>query len=232
MLKGEINLNDNKSAFKADEYDDNIKRVIPYYEDIYAQTADIVNKYVQSSVSWLDVGCGTGKMGSIAFKAADIEKFAFCDSSSEMIETVKKRFDFPESEFIIADIRELNYANEFDVVTAIQVNHYFEWEDRITAVKKCFNALKNGGIFISFENFAPYSNIGEKLFLDRWRSYQLNHGRSRRECEQHIGRYKREYFPITLSEHTNVRKMQDLPMRKYFGFLICRQDYWESNRIW
>ncbi len=199
-------MDDNKSAFKADEYDDNIKRVIPYYEDIYAQTADIVNKYVQSAVSWLDVGCGTGKMGSIAFKAADIEKFAFCDSSSEMIETVKKRFDFPESEFIIADIRELNYANEFDVVTAIQVNHYFEWEDRITAVKKCFNALKNGGIFISFENFAPYSNIGEKLFLDRWRSYQLNHGRSRRECEHHIGRYKREYFPITLSEHTNVMK--------------------------
>lgn len=148
-----------------------------------------------------------------------------------MIETVKKRFDFPESEFIIADIRELNYANEFDVVTAIQVNHYFEWEDRITAVKKCFNALKNGGIFISFENFAPYSNIGEKLFLDRWRSYQLNHGRSRRECEQHIGRYKREYFPITLFEHTNVMKNADLPMRKYFGFLICRQDYWESNRI-
>ena len=59
-------MNDNKSAFKADEYDDNIKRVIPYYEDIYAQTADIVNKYVQSAVSWLDVGCGTGKMGSIA----------------------------------------------------------------------------------------------------------------------------------------------------------------------
>ena len=57
-------MDDNKSAFKADEYDDNIKRVIPYYEDIYAQTADIVNKYVQSAVSWLDVGCGTGKMGS------------------------------------------------------------------------------------------------------------------------------------------------------------------------
>ena len=45
MLKGEINLNDNKSAFKADEYDDNIKRVIPYYEDIYAQTADIAVSY-------------------------------------------------------------------------------------------------------------------------------------------------------------------------------------------
>lgn len=199
-------MNYNRSAFNAVDYDSNIKKVIPYYEDFYIQTADIINKHANNSLSWLDVGCGTGKMGSIAFNTADIKKFVFCDSSPEMIETVKKRFNFPEAEFYISDILKLNYINEFDVVTAIQVNHYFKPEDRIVAIEKCYKALKNGGIFISFENFAPYSNTGERLFLDRWSSYQLDHGRNQRDCENHIGRYRKEYFPITLSEHINVMK--------------------------
>lgn len=63
--------------FKADEYDDNIKRVIPYYEDIYAQTADIVNKYVQSAVSWLDVGCGTGKWEVLLLKPRILRNLHF-----------------------------------------------------------------------------------------------------------------------------------------------------------
>lgn len=38
-------MNNNTSAFNAAEYDDKIKRTLPYYEEFYKQIVDIVNIY-------------------------------------------------------------------------------------------------------------------------------------------------------------------------------------------
>ncbi len=40
------------------------------------------------------------------------------------------------------DVQKLNYANEFDVITAIQVNHYLHINERRIALQKCYEALK------------------------------------------------------------------------------------------
>lgn len=116
---------------------------------------------------WLDVGCGIGKMGSIAFENITLEKFVFCDCSDGMIKIVKERFNFQNAEFSVCDVQELDYANEFDVITAIQVNHYFNKSSRKIALTKYYTALKNNGLFISFENFA-HLLIWENLFI--WKS--------------------------------------------------------------
>lgn len=199
-----MGLKDNISAFTSTEYDEKIKRTLPYYEEFYKQVIDTVKVYSPHALKWLDVGCGTGKMADFAFKEAVIKKFVFCDCASEMIEIAKKRFNVSNAEFIVSDIRELNFRSEFDVITAIQVNHYFHSEERKNAISKCYRALKKGGIFINFENFAPFSKIGEQLYLDRWRSYQLKQGKKDEDCDKHIKRYNEEYFPISLSEHLRV----------------------------
>lgn len=194
-------MKDNVSAYSSTEYDEKIKRTLPYYEEIYKQVIDLVHIHNSKALTWLDVGCGTGKMAEIAFSKFNLEKFVFCDCSADMIKTVKKRFDFPNADFLVANVKELEFIDKFDVVTAILVNHYLQKEERITAIKKCYASLKEGGMFISFENFAPYSDLGEQLYLNRWKSYQLEQGKSVAECEQHISRYKKDYFPVTLSEH-------------------------------
>lgn len=51
-----------------------------------------------------------------------------------MIEIVKERFPYPNTEFILCDLQELSYFNEYDVITAIQVNHYLQREERKKAV--------------------------------------------------------------------------------------------------
>ncbi len=199
-------MNDNTSAFSSDEYDDKIKRTLPYYEDFYRQICDVVRIYKASPLRWLDVGCGTGKMSQAAFETADIERFVFSDNSPQMIDIAKKRFCRPNTEFIISDVRNMNFCNEFDVVTAVQVNHYFKKEERIDALCSCFKALKKGGIFFSFENFAPFTDTGLRLYLNRWKAYQRKNGKSAEECEKHISRYGREYFPITITEHIDIMR--------------------------
>lgn len=190
----------NVSAFCAEEYDEEIRRALPYYEEFYRQAIDVVQACQTGALAWLDVGCGTGKMAELAFETVKLKRFVCLDSSSEMIQLARARFASPCAEFQVADVREWDYDNEFDVVTAIQVNHYLQKEERRKSLQNCWKALKTGGVFISFENFAPNSRILQQLYLERWKTYQLRQGKDREECERHIARYGKAYFPITLSE--------------------------------
>lgn len=198
---------DNVSVFKAEDYDEKIKQTLPYYDEFYVQITDIVySMYGYSNINWLDVGCGTGKMAETAFSRLSIENFTFCDYSQEFIDISKQRFSKSRANFIVADIRKINFSNKFDVVTAVQVNHYFNKIDRATVIRNCYNALKSNGMFITFENFAPESKITEQLYLRRWKTYQQVRGKTEKESDNHIRRYGNDYFPITLRQHIELIK--------------------------
>lgn len=200
----ETKVNDNTSAFNALEYDEKVKKTLPYYKDFYKQVIDIVKIQFEKSLTWLDIGCGIGKMAEIALSMSNIEKFVFCDNSVNMLEIARQRFESENTEFTTSSILELHSHTQFDVITAIQVFHYFEREERIRAIKKCYEMLHTNGIFVTFENFAPQSKVGKKLFLERWKLYQLSQGKNIAKCNGHIDRYGKEYFPISISEHLKV----------------------------
>lgn len=199
-------MNDNKSAFNSTEYDRKIKQTLPYYDEFYEQVIELVKTLNQNALRWLDVGCGTGKMGSVAFKNLELERFVFCDSSDEMIKNAKEHFKCHDAEFSVCDIKDLPYANEFNVITAIQVNHYLHTDERKIALQKCYEALENDGLFISFENFAPFTNLGKSIYLEKWKRYQMKQGKDLEECESHIKRYGKDYFPITISENIELMR--------------------------
>lgn len=171
-------MKEHQPAFQAKEYGKQIRQALPYYEEFFKQAVGIASAFGKNGLSWLDVGCGTGKMAETAIGQLNISRFVFCDSSAEMIDTVRNKFPLSNAEFILEPAQKLAYTNEFDVVTAIQVNHYLYWEERVTAIKNCYCALKSGGIFITFENFAPFSAQGNNIALNRWKEYQIQNGKS------------------------------------------------------
>ena len=197
-------MSDNRSAFSASGYDRKIRQVLPYYEEFYRQVVELVKVLNQSAVRWLDIGCGTGEMGRAAFENVEIEQFVFCDSSDEMIKIAKERFAGRNAKFFVCDFRELVCAGEFDVITSIQVNHYLRMEERREVLLKCHEALKEHGPYIGFENFAPFTDLGKAVYLEKWKRYQMKQGRSPEECEEHLKRYGRDYFPISLSENMEL----------------------------
>lgn len=199
-------MNDNKSAFSSTEYNRKIKQTLPYYDELYEQVIELVKLFNYNTVRWLDIGCGTGKMGSIAFENLELERFVFCDSSDKMIKIAKERFKCHNAEFSICDIRKLTYANEFNVITAIQVNHYLHINERKIALKNVYEALENNGLFISFENFAPFTDLGKTVYLEKWKRYQMKQGKNLKECESHIKRYGKDYFPISILKNIELMR--------------------------
>ena len=136
-----------------------------------------------------------------------------------MLSDARKKLANQGCEFHCIGSEKLDFSNRFDIVTAIQSHHYFDRAARETAVKNCFNALKPGGIFICFENTAPFTECGKDLLLKRVEAFGLAAGRTPEEVRSHSARYNTEYFPITIKEH--------LELLEKTGFAACEL-FWHS----
>ena len=200
-------MNNRKVAFSTESYDKDILNTIPYYDEVYYQIADVISAYFSDkAISWLDVGCGTGKMAETALEQCNVEKMICTDNSSVMLQTAKQKIISSYVEFLELPIEKINYESQFDVITSILVNHYLTYGERMIAARNCYNALKEKGVYITFENFAPCDEMIKKLYLKRWEKYQCSKGKSIKECKKHLNRYNTEYFPITIQEQIKIMK--------------------------
>ncbi len=196
----------NSTPFNMAEYDKQIKRTLPFYEEMFRQVVDIVRILNLQSLRWLDVGCGTGKMARTVLDNFDIQKMVGIDVEKEMLERARGLCNDQKVKFLQYDVRELPYQEMFDIVTAIQINHYFRKDERIAAMKNCYDALSKNGIYISFENFAPDSEEAAALYLERWKEFQIANGKTKEDADLHIKRYGQNYFPISISESIGLLK--------------------------
>ncbi len=200
-------MSNRKAAFSAESYDRDILNTIPYYDGVYNQIADVISiAFLNKAVSWLDVGCGTGKMAEVALEQCNVEKMICTDHSSAMLEVARQKISSSYVEFLKLPMEGIDYDSQFDVISSILVNHYLSYEERMIAVRDCYNALEEEGIYITFENFAPCDGTMKKLYLKRWEKYQYSKGKSIEECEEHLRRYGTEYFPITIQDQIRILK--------------------------
>jgi len=200
----------NTTPMSAEEYDSKIEKTIPFYTEFYKQTIDLIKAFGFSNAKWLDTGCGTGALISKAISLNDFDGFQFvlCDPSEEMMDVAKNTLAGNKQvvDFCVCGSQQLGYIDEFTVITAIQSHHYMKYDTRVIAVKKCYEALKENGIFICFENFAPNCEQSKSIAMDRWGRYQSQHGKSDSDVETHLMRYGKNYFPITIAEHFSMLK--------------------------
>lgn len=197
----------NKTPFTANGYDENVRKVIPYYEIIYEQIIDLIKVYYgDKQVKILDTGCGSGKMAIEAEKALDFSEFVLCDPSQDMLDIAAERTKGIDCKFRKIGSEQLDYTEQFDVVTAIQSHHYFDRATRKAAVDNCFKALKKGGLFICFENTAPFTEQGKEIMLDRVAAFGEKAGRTQEQIVSHRARYGTEFFPLNISEHLELLK--------------------------
>lgn len=218
---------DNKSAFNVKQYDENVRKVIPFYDEIYSQIFDIIQTYSENRpLSVLDTGCGSGTFALKAYDCLNIDEMVLCDPSEKMLSDAQNKLKHKKCTFKCIGSENLNYKEKFDVVTAIQSHHYFSREMREKAVQNCFNSLKYGGIFIYTENIAPFSGTGKNIVLKRVEKFGINAGRSREEVSAHSARYNTEYFPINISEHLELLSRTGFETAEIFWYSYMQSGFY------
>lgn len=197
---------DNSTPISSTEYDDKIANTLPYYKDFFEQTFDVIEQCGFDKISWLDLGCGTGVLEEKALKRFKNVDFVLVDPSSEMLELAQDKLKEENMKFVCCGSNSIDFDSEFNVVTAIQSHHYMKEIDRKKAVDNVFKSLKEGGIFISFENVIPKDEYVKNIELKRWGRYQINHGKTEEEAKAHNARCGVNYYPITVDKHREILK--------------------------
>jgi tRNA (cmo5U34)-methyltransferase len=201
---------ENTTPCTASEYDSSVRMAIPFYDMFHSETIDLVKTIKPQVKCWLDTGCGTGVLVEKAISQFPETYFILADPSKEMLAEARKRLkSVPSNRISIMNCAcSENLPTEFacqpDVVTAIMCHHYCTPEERRKAVKCCFDALVPGGIFITFEHIYPDSEKQLEICLKRWKRFQMSHGRSEEEVEQHLSRFNKKYFPVRVSKHIKL----------------------------
>ena len=96
----EKTMSDNKSAFAVNQYDENVRKVIPHYDAIYEQIFSVITTYCGGKpVSVLDTGCGTGNFGVTAQNRLDLTELVLCDPSEKMLAEAQKKLADQGCEF-------------------------------------------------------------------------------------------------------------------------------------
>jgi len=203
---------DNTTPYKACEYDKNVRQTIPFYELFHAETIDLVKSLKPQAKTWLDTGCGMAYLVESALSHFPQTFFVLADPAEGMLIEAKKRLQkiSPERirfiDFAASEDLSGNLDLQPEVITAIMCHHYLKPEKRQDATAACFDLLAPAGVYITFENIRPYCEEVVELSLERWGRFQTSQGRSQAVVEEHLKRFNKAYFPITVDEHLDLLK--------------------------
>jgi tRNA (cmo5U34)-methyltransferase len=98
------------------------------------------------------------------------------------------------------------YLNKLcpQVITAVLSHHYLHKPQRREATQICHQLLDESGVFVTVENITAGTDEAISLALERWKRFQIEHGRSKSVAEEHAKRFNSEYFPISVEEHISL----------------------------
>lgn len=206
----------NSTPHKADTYDQQIYKTIPYYNCFHYETIQLVQTLALPPKRWLDTGCGTGTLVEQASSILPSTKFIMADPSESMLKQAREKLSHLQNRvsFMEAAGTEMlrgSMEEPVDVITAIQAHHYLSREGRRQATETCFYLLNQGGLYITFENIRPMTVEGTALGKTAWANFQIEQGKTPEAAAEHMKRFDKEYFPITIAEH--IQLMKDVGFR-------------------
>lgn len=222
----------NATPHLPEDYDARISDVLPYYLSFHQETINLVKSLPSSPKVWMDAGCGTGSLVNKAVEEFPDTKFLLLDPSEGMLEQANQKLSFhPASrlKFLKASTTQ-NFSQELeekpDVITAIQCHHYLSRENRARATSVCYNLLKEGGVYITFENIRPLTEEGITIGKRYWGNFQSARGRNEEEIQKHLERFDTEYFPINVEEYLKLLRETGFRIVEVFWYSYMQAGFY------
>ena len=157
-----------------------IKKNFSRYADVYDRYSIIQNFCAGRLITKvkadgfkkiLDVGCGTGNYTRLLKDKFPIAQIKAVDISSEMIKIAKKKLQGEGIEFIVADAEEVDFKEQFDMVSS---NVSFQWFENLeSALAKYKGLLTKDGLVL-------FSTFGPRTFCELHKSLEEFSGQSSR----------------------------------------------------
>jgi tRNA (cmo5U34)-methyltransferase len=198
-------MGDNTTAHAAADYEDEVRRTIPFHAILLEQAVDAALAAVPEPSRWLDTGCGPGRLVGLASARAPRCAFHLADPSAAMLALARAHNPaLAEDRFTLAPSEDLPDLGAFDVITAVQCHHYHDLAGRERAVRRCRELLAPGGALVIFENVRADTERGHEVQRRRWAAWQRAQGRSEEAVRAQLSREGTKFFPLRVGEHLDL----------------------------
>ena len=190
-----------KKQFEFDEnvasvFDDMLSRSIPHYEDMLNLTTSFALKYTTKESTIYDLGCSTATTLINIAKHSDVKlNLVGIDTSNAMIKRAKQKsnaygidIDFKTSNVIIS-----NYTLQF--IRPMQ---------REQLIKKIYDSLEVGSVFIFSEKVITDNKILNKQFIDEYYNFKKTQGYSEFEISQKREALENVLIPYSYEENKKM----------------------------
>lgn len=184
-------------------FDDMLKRSVPFYEEAMALTKRFALAYLKPGGRVYDLGCST------ASTLLDIERdlraeaeLVGIDNAHSMLEQARRKLRVYGSKIVLeeGDILAFDYRPA-QVFISNYTLQFIRPPVRETLIRKLFDALEPGGVFIFSEKVVTQEKRLNKLMIDGYYDFKKTQGYSEYEIMQKREALENVLIPYTEEEN-------------------------------
>ncbi|MEA3289267.1 MAG: carboxy-S-adenosyl-L-methionine synthase CmoA [Campylobacterota bacterium] len=190
----------------ASVFDDMLSRSVPFYEEMLNITTSFALKYLDQNDTVYDLGCSTAStLINIANHTDKDLDLIGIDTSEAMLARAKRK-----TKAYGHDITYINddiFNIEFNLSKVIISNYTLQFIrplQREKLIKKIYDSLDEGGIFIFSEKVISEDKILNKQFIDEYYNFKKEQGYSEFEIAQKREALENVLIPYTYDENKKM----------------------------
>ena len=190
----------------ASVFDDMIDRSVPYYAQMLELTTSFALKYIKDNSIIYDLGCSTAStLIDIANKSNKDLNLIGIDTSDAMLIRAKQKTKAygHHITFLHDDIFNINFKKS-DVIISNYTLQFVRPLQREKLIKKIYDSLEFGSVFIFSEKVITDNKILNKQFIDAYYSFKKTQGYSEFEIAQKREALENVLIPYSYEENKKM----------------------------
>ncbi|MFY9107684.1 carboxy-S-adenosyl-L-methionine synthase CmoA [Aliarcobacter cryaerophilus] len=192
----------------ASVFDDMLERSVPFYKQMQKLSISFANNFLKENSKVYDLGCSTASTLIELSKATPYKlNLVGIDNSEAMLQRASKKAKAfgVDIELLNSDIFDVELKNA-NLVLANYTLQFIRPINREKLVKKIYDSLEDGGIFIFSEKLVSQDSFLNKQFIDEYYSFKKTQGYSEFEISQKREALENVLIPYTEDENKKMIK--------------------------
>ena len=183
----------------AEGYDVQIRRLIPYYDDMIATGVELLVALAPHDGHVLDLGGGTGALSSAVLEALPSVRVTVVDLDPDMLGKAQRRLARFADRVAFHAGSFLDPLPSADAaVASLALHHVHDLRSKTALYRAIRNALSPGGVLLNLDAAVTEDARLNALVFDRMAARMADHGITNLEARGHFAAWADEdrYFPL------------------------------------
>ena len=192
----------------ASVFDDMLSRSVPFYDEVRKLIIALILSEQEEDKKVLDLGSSTAKFLLDLHSKMEVKmQLKGLDNSQAMLDRAEQKCQAFGAgiDLELADMLTYDYRDE-DIIVANYTLQFIRPMQRVELVKKLYNALNDGGLFIFSEKVVFADKKLDKDLIDIYYAYKKEQGYSEYEIAQKREALENVLIPFTIEENIQMCK--------------------------